>query len=380
MIPSFRKAFDSFENRIHLNNAGVTPITLEAKTAISAWAEKLAREGILILDDLFQVFSESKSRLSKLIDCDSEEVAYTSTCAASITQAAFGLHLQPGDEVIQWEQEYPSNAYPWIALAKQKGIQLTRIASLDFQINSELLVSKISSKTKVVALSWVQFQTGAQSDLKKIAKACHEVGALLVVDAIQGLGILPFSFKATGVDILCAGSHKWLCSPLGLGLLVMKKELISQCQPILHGAFTYGTPEDEVLWEKEPVDQIGRFEPGSPPVLPVVGLNGSLKAMEQAGGVKVIWEKANALSNQLRQGLKSVGFQAYDSQDQGGNVEHLSPIVTLNAPEQRINAFDRELTKHHITHALRAGGIRLSPHAFNEEAEIDEVIKIARRV
>ncbi len=373
-MSEFRDCFENFKDRIHLNNAGIGPITIAAKKAVNLWSEKMALEGALFIDALIEELQVSTRALELFLGTNPGEAAFTPTCAASISQAAFGFDLRPADEIIQWDQEYPSNAYPWISTCKKSGARLVRIkSSPDYEIDSSLIIEKINSKTKMVVISMVQFQTGAQSNLKLISQACQEVGALLVVDAIQAIGVVPFEFKNSGVDILCGGSHKWVCAPLGLGFLAMKRKLIPQCAPLVHGAFTYATPDDPVRIDAMPKTDARRFEPGSPPALAIFGAVASFQEIQRVG-IHSIWGTANALAHQLREGLKENGFETLDQGDDSG-VEYQSPIVTFRA--KNINRVQSALDEAKVSFALRAGGIRLSPHGFNTKPEIERVLAIA---
>ena len=178
---------------------------------------------------------------------------------------ALGLSYEAGQEIVLCDQEYPSNAYPWYEAARHHSLEVKCIASspnLNLQI--ENLLEAITEKTKVVALSWVQYQSGTCMDLKTIKQRCESVGAWLVVDAIQGLGVVPFPHHEVVPDVICGGTHKWLCGPLGHGFLVTSEAHRAQLNPIMHGAITYGTPEDLVVPGKAMRTDCGRFEPGNP--------------------------------------------------------------------------------------------------------------------
>src|SRR5439155_1637471 len=135
-----------------------------------------------------------------------------------------------------------SNAYPWYRAAERAGA-VVKTAPVD------RIGDAIGASTRVVAVSWVQYSTGASVDLRALADTLHARGGAgadrwLVVDAIQGIGIAPFALAALGVDVVCGGTHKWLLGPLGHGLMACAPGRQATMTPVLHRAMTYGTPHD----------------------------------------------------------------------------------------------------------------------------------------
>jgi len=265
------------------------------------------------------------------------------------------------------DQEYASNAYPWYRAAERAGAGVVVVPSNpDWTINHEALCGAITAQTAVVAVSFVQFSTGAVVDLARVVAAAHAHGALVVVDGIQGLGILPFSMSALGVDAVAGGSHKWLCGPIGHGFLAVTPALREQLVPLTHGAFTYGTPEDSVDPLRAPRSDIRRFEPGAPLVLGAVPTAASVELLLGIG-VPRLHKEAAAIADLVEEGARRRGFLL--------RGRTAAPIVTF-VPHVDAAGACGHLRDAGISVAPRGGGVRVAPHAFNVASDVERLFAV----
>jgi selenocysteine lyase/cysteine desulfurase len=349
------------DTAIHLNNAGVAPMTARAERALVELA-RLQRDGTLAVGTLLRRYEAARGTFADLIGCDAGDVAFFSTCAAAISQVAFGLPLARGDRIVLLDQEYPSNAYPWHRAAERAGAHVVTVASgPDWAIDHEALCAAIDARTRVVAVSFVQYQTGAVVDLARVVAAAHRHGALVVVDAIQGLGVQPFHMAALGVDAVCGGTHKWLLGPLGHGFLAVTPALRQRLTPILQGAITYGTPDDPVVIDKPTRTDIRRFEPGAPLVLGAVAGAASIELLRTIGleRVKALAMQAAAL---VEERARSDGWLVRPRSD--------SPFVVV-VPRKNPGDVAEQLRARRIAVGVRGGGLRISCHAWNGAADVE---------
>ena len=366
----FRADFAFDPNVVLFNTAGVAPMSTVAEAAIQRMSHHL-RRGWFDLGEAFRIYEQARGSFARLTGARPEDVALMQTCAAAISQVALGLALRPGDEIVTTDQEYPSNAYPWYAAA-QRASALIRVvrSQSDYSLPTESVLTAIGPQTRVVAVSWVQFQTGAVLDLRAISDACRRQGAWLVVDAIQGLGVMPFDLLQLGVDAVCGGTHKWLCGPLGQGFLALAPGRAAELAPLLHGAMTYGTPEDAVDPSRPPRPDARRFEPGSPPLLSAAGGAAAIERLLSLG-IENIHRAALANADRLITGLLTRGARLLVPV---GNTLR-SPIVTC-IPRGNLDAIAAKLTARHVAFARRGGGIRLSPHAFHHAGDVERFFAI----
>jgi len=305
-------------------------------------------------------------RSPALIGCTADDVAFFQTCASALTQVAFGLPLRAGDQIVRLAQEYPSNAYPWHRAAERAGAEVVVVGSgsgPDYAVDHDALCAAIGPRTRVVAVSAVQYQTGARVDLARVVDAAHAHGAVVVADAIQALGVQPFDMAALGVDAVCGGTHKWLMGPLGHGFLAVTPALRDRLTPILHGAITYGTPDDPVDHEKPTRGDIRRFEPGTPHLLGACAGAASIELL-LAVGVERLKAEAMAMAALVEERARRAGAVV--------RARHDSPFVVV-VPSGDPAATANRLRDRGVAVGVRAGGLRVTPHGFNRAQDVDRL-------
>lgn len=372
-IAKFKAACRPESKFIHLNNAGIAPICKPARDSIKAWADRMHLEGTYAISDLVLAQEAARTHLAKIFNSKPEQVAFFQGAANAISQMAFGLALQPGDEVIVWDQEYPSNFYPWRDAVHAAGGKLV-IAESGPGLSTpvEHLIENVTERTRVIAISWVQYQTGAITDLERISAFARAKGILTFADVIQGAGCLPLDFSASGIDAIVGGSHKWMLSPLGVGYLIARPEIFEQLKPQAVGAMTYGTSED--LANVEAVIRTGfaRFEPGSRPMLDIAAFGKTLELFLETG-IDRIAQEAEWLAKKLLHGVRERGYeiQTPHGAHHRGAILNFKP--TSGAKHKSLSVVEAALKEKRISFASRAGGIRLSPHAFNTIDDLETV-------
>ncbi len=363
-LETYRAGFIRRPDETHLNNAGVAPMCTPAADAIGAMSAAMQR-GMHDFQAQLDAVEAGRASVGALVGAPASDVTMVNTCATAISQMALGLPFRQGANVVRWDQEYPSNAYPWHVAADRVNGSVTVVESnADFSVDTERLCDAISETTQCVAISWVQFSTGAITDLKAVSERCKEVGAWLVVDAIQGLGVLDFDMSAMGVDAVCGGTHKWLSGPIGHGFLVVGEELRRQLEPIFFGAMTYGTPDDAVDIGKALRTDVRRFEPGNPAVLGAAGCDAAVRHTLDAG-VKTLGDAARAYADDLATFLEENGATVLSKR----HVDGVSPTTTFVGCD--VKKASTALEAAGITFGLRAGGVRIAPHGHNLPQDLE---------
>lgn len=359
---NYKKEFFRENNHLHLNNAGLAPISKSARDKIHYWGERFYQEGFYADLDYMSDVLHSRSSLSKLIGCNLEEIAFFQSTAGAISQLCFHFPLNPNDEVLTWDQEYNSNLYPWQEACRRAGAQFSVIPSeKNLTTPVEKIIEKITAKTKVIAISWVQFLTGARTDLKTLSKITREKNIFLFVDVMQGLGLHPFNMKEWGVDAVSGGSHKWLTSPVGVGFLALDMKHMNKIKPHNVGAYTFGTCDDPTDLFCEPKKDALKFEAGSKQVLEITALGASIDLILKTQ-VEVIEKEILRLSKKLQTGLLGLGYEVYY------NNSSIVNFFPRNDTAQKLRSLPCSVV-------FRGPGIRLSPHAFNTDEDIERVLK-----
>ena len=343
---------------------------------VAHWTRRRAEEGFFAAHALWMTSNEVRKRLARFLGAHEKEVGFFGCTAQALSQMALGLKFQPGDEIITWKQEYPSNFYPWRDAALRSGAKLIVVESGPAHAAPiERLIQHVTDRTRLIATSWVQYMTGAIVNIQALADFARPRGILTVVDGIQGLGILPFHFHASGIDAIAGGSHKWLTSPHSTGFLCVREELVERIEPLMVGAITYGTPENtNDLLAKRRLEAAS-YEPGSKNFADIAALGRSLQLIEETG-IDRIAQEAEWLSRKLSHGLRERGYEVHSPH----GIHHRGSILTFGPGShsacKSIAEIENALHDNHVSFARRSVGVRLSPHAFNTADDIEKVLEV----
>lgn len=360
-------------DKIHLNNAGLALPSLPSIVEVKYWADRFYQEGFYTDHDYMDRVSQTRKNLSRIIGCEHDEIAFFQATSGAVSQLAFSVGLKPGDEVITWDQEYASNLYPWQEACHRSGAKhVIATSNNDLSTPFENILKCITANTKVIAISWVQFQAGAMTDIRAITDFCKGKNILVFVDVIQGLGLFPFDFKALGVDAVVGGSHKWLHSPVGVGYLAIRKELALKMRPMMIGSSTYGTCDDPSDLACIPKRDASKFEPGSKQVLEITALGKSVEFILDVG-VELISQEANRWAAILRDGLIRQNYSVAEPLQ-----KQKTPFVNFTHPQKTTAEIKTLLNKNNITCALRGPGVRLTPAAYNSDSDIQKTLEILK--
>lgn len=383
-LQEFKNEFSSREG-IHFNSAGRTPLPRTAAERLVKFVTDGQLHASLRDQDLFEMLVRARKNLARFLDADVESVAFVPNVATALSQAALGFPLKVGDEVVVLDQEYASNFYPWSEACSRAGAKLKVISSgesgsVEFASGdqlSEKVMAAIQPGVKIVAVSWVQFQTGAVLDLKKIGDRAHAVGAYLVVDGIQGLGQLPFSFHDLPVDFVAGGAHKWMCGMVGQGFLAAKKDFMSLLVPTVVGCGTFnrfGSFADQ----SAPMENSARkFEPGAFSFSALLALDSAIEVL-MAPGMEVIAEEIARLSQIFRRGLIELGEGGSPGFKMVSPMNQPSGITSFILPKELEEKFIKTCKDSSVALIKRGDFIRVSIHAFNSEEEVDRVLDLLR--
>ena len=382
-IETFRgEFFLDAPTHVPLNNAGITLLPKTTVHELEIVSKRLATDGAY-LEPLFIDYHKSKELLAKFLGTEVKNVSWTQNCSAAISIVAAGYEAVEGEEIVIFENDYPANFYPWVQRAKKHGSLLKIVkAHNNLCRPADDVIKEINSKTRVVAISMIHSDCGYLMDISAIADAAHKVGALVVVDTIQSLGVYPFDFSKSNIDVLCCGTHKWLCGPVTAGILAIKENKIQEIKPLLHGATNYGSYEDASDTLKNYFEDSRRFEQGSAPLHPILGARKSIEVLMNYG-VDKIYDFSMAMRKILETGVKEMGFNVM------GDSVKTGPQLSFFHPRISLSRFSEALNKEKISHALRPAPIhiapeakvlRLSPFAYNTDEEMHFALSILRRV
>jgi cysteine desulfurase/selenocysteine lyase len=310
-----------------------------------------------------------RERAGRFIGASGEEIAFLRNTGDGANVVARGLDWNAGDEVVLCDNEFGANAYPWLALREQ-GVVMRLIEAPRERMTPGVLARVMTPRTRVVAVSWVSFADGYRHDLEALANVAHEGGALLCVDAIQGLGAFPLDVKRSGVDALYAGGAKWLLSTPGVSLLYVDRALQDRLAVRWRGWRDVEDIWDFLDYAQPLARNASRYEGGTQNFLGITGLATSMDVIDE-GGVPEIAEHVLALTDHLVERLRSIGAEIRSERGPGRS----SGIVTFDLPGIDPVALGRRLAQAKVVVTYRPSGIRIAPHGYNTRDEIDFAIE-----
>ena len=366
---SYRREFPVSEKYIYLDHAGVAPVSLRVKAAVGKFLSESAQGGAFHYPQWALRLAHVRKKCARLVRAAPDEIAFVKNTSHGLSLVAEGLDWKAGDNVLFYEKEFPANIYPWLNL-KRKGVETRTIPSRDGRILLEDIERLIDARTRLLAISSVQFSNGFRMDLKRAGELCRRKGILLCVDAIQSLGVIPMDVKGCNVDFLSADAHKWLLGPEGIGIFYCRKELAGQLNPPLigwksvQGDFDFDHPDFQLK-----TDAL-RFEEGSMNLMGIFGLGAAIELLLEVG-IENIKERVLDLGDAIIQEADRGGFAIYTPKAR----EERGGIITFagNFDPSRVRDVLREKG---IMVNVRGGGLRVSPHFYNTEEEIHKLFEV----
>jgi cysteine desulfurase/selenocysteine lyase len=359
---------------IYLNNASTGPLPQRALDAQASFNAARAEPFRMTEEMQFGTLARSRDLAARLIGAASETIALAVNTSFGINLAAFALPLRPGDVILAPDLEFPANVYPWMALAERRGVIHRRVPVRDGLLDEEAILHELEdSAVKAVALSWVGFATGYRVDLEAIGRACRDRGAYLIVDAIQGLGACTLDVARCHVDILACGAQKWLLSPWGSGFVYVREDLVRSLEPNVVSWMAVQDSDDfsrlldyDLTWRTD----ARRFEQITLPYQDFAGFNASLELLHELGPPMVADHVAGLVDLIVGWAAerRDVTLITPRTRDRRAGIVALRPCDPEGA--------SRRLREARVTHALREGAIRLSPHCYNTREEIERTLAV----
>jgi cysteine desulfurase/selenocysteine lyase len=368
-LTEYRHLFPITEEYAYLNHASVAPYSVPVVRAMDDFIARRHRRGWLDAEMWLDRLEEIRGLIAQLIAADAEEITFTISTSHGLNIVASGIDWREGDNLIGAETEFPANVYPWLNL-RRLGIEVRFAPARDNRILVEDIATLIDERTRLVALSFVEFATGFRNDLKAIGQLCRERGIYFCVDGIQGLGALDLKVTQVPIDFLSTGGPKWLMGPIGAGFLYCRQALIERLIPIRVGWWGVVDRDDFFCYDSPLRDDARRFEEGSPNLLGIHGLGASLELLLEIG-IPQIEERVLGLTNHLIAGLQERGYHITTPI---ASPQERSGIVCFNHPHHALDNLEQRLKKARVIISKRGQVIRVSPHFYNDETDIDQLL------
>ncbi len=368
MNNSFRELVSLEPELAYFDHASVAPLTVPARQAMLQWVDDVGRFGATHWNRWRTAVEKTRRLAARLINAEREEIALVHSTTEGINLVAQGFPWKQGENVVVPVGEFPSNLYPWMML-ESAGVEVRKVAMPENRIDIDRLRNACDAKTRIVTCSWVGYSHGFRVDLDRLAEFVHRRGALLCIDAIQGLGVFPLDVKQTPIDFLSADGHKWLLGPEGAGIFYLRREHLDLLRPLGVGWNSVATAGE---FQNDCLDlraTAARYEGGTFNMVGLAGLGASLQMFLDIG-IENISDALHDVIIETAERLQSIGATIHSSQ----NSQQWSGILSFDLPEKDAIAVKQHAKKQNVILNARNGHLRVSPHAYTSEQEIDRLI------
>lgn len=366
---SVRRLFPVRRNYVYLNHAAVSPLSKRVTAGLRQQVDEQEEYGGGAEHLWERRAEEARKEAARLLGARKSEIAFVKNTTEGLNLFARGITWKSGDNVVLPRVEFPANVYPWLGL-KDEGVRLKFVAEHEGRIRLEDIERAIDRRTRVVAISFVEFQSGFRNDLAALGKLCRSRGVYLVVDGIQGVGALRINLRKCMVDALSCGGHKWLLAPQGTGLFYCSSRVLEELRHPMPGWMSVvgWTNYYEFDYRLSPTSR--RYESAQKNFLGITGLLESLKLINELG-IRDIENRIIALTDRLCLRLESRGMSVFSPRGKGEK----SGIVSFSPGEHPAEEVCEHLLSQGFVTAARNGRIRVSPHYYNTFEEIDRLVR-----
>ena len=372
--------FPVLAERDYFNHAGISPTPRPTADAIREYADHFSRHSAVGYDFAGHV-EGFRNAAASVINADADEVAITHHTSEGIGQVAFGLDWQPGDRVVTTAAEYPSNLYPWMAVAERFGVELVVVPEEtddagQVRVRHDALLEACDHpRTKLLAVSHVQWGSGQRMDVARLGAFCRDKGILFSVDAIQSFGVMPVDVKAMHIDFLQAGAHKWMLGALGAGVLFVRRELWDALTPTSMGWHSVVNP---MQWEEIDFtlqNDAKRFEPGSPPLVSCAATRAGLTLLHGVG-IENVARRVASFCDRFADALPAAGYRVVTpiGDSQSDDLRGAAVCFVPKDGEPKV-VYERMAKDHNTELASRCGRVRFSPHFYNTDKQVDRLVE-----
>jgi selenocysteine lyase/cysteine desulfurase len=362
-----RNEFPSLRGRTFLNTATFGQLPRQTKEAAMAHFERRDKTAALDFLEWFDDLDETRARIARLLHTSADDVAFLPNAGYSLALATSSVDWQPGDELLTLHHEFPNQLYAHAGVGA-RGVEC----------DWHEFESHLTEKTRMVALSTVNYSTGLRLDLEGVVKDLRKRGIVVYLDGTQSVGALDFNCTAIEADFFAVDAYKWLISPNGAAFLCVHPDVRKRLSPNVVGwrsdydwrnvtNLHHGAPRFGETAEK--------YEPGMMPFASLYGMDASLRLIEDIG-MERIEKRVLELAGVLRTELTNIGAEFYEAK--GPCLP--SQIVTARLPGVDSASLAKTLAEQNINISARRAYLRISPHFYNNEDDLAGLLAAIRKL
>lgn len=318
-----------------------------------------------------QIEASCREKFARLLGGSAHDIALLSNASEAISSIVLALRLQPGENIVLHDLEYPSAVLSALSL-QESGVEMRVAPHRNWQVSNDQLLSLVDEKTRLVVTSHVSYVSGTRFDYKTLYEKLRATNALLILDATQSLGVVPVEMEYS--DFVISSTYKWLLGLHGAGVLALNPQRTQNLAPIATGwrsVENVFSPRRFELVER--YTDARRFELGYPAYTTVAALNFSLGVLQSAG-IENIEIHVLALGEKLIAGLRKLDLQVmtpHEKNQRAGNIAFVC---------ERGEEVARQLQSAGVLCWGGDGRLRFSIHGFNDESDIERALSVLGKI
>jgi len=376
MIPCQREQFDMPENITYLNCAYTSPLLKVAQEAGQAAIQAKANPWTITAGDFFTSADTARELFARLVNCDSDDVALVPAVSYGIALAARNLPVEQDQTIVILQDQFPSNVYAWMRLAHEKKAVVKTVQRPADNDWTAAVLKAIDSSTAIVAVQNCHWTDGTLVDLEKVGEKCRAMNAALVVDGIQSIGAMPFSIDRIQPDFVVAASHKWLLGAYSFGFCYVAPKW-QDGTPLEENWFNRAGSEDfaRLVDYRESYQQgAKRYDQGeaSSFILAPIAAAGIRQILDW--GVENISKTLRAKTDEIADRAQNMGLSVAPTHTRAPHMIGVSKPGGFNKDLPQLLAQDN------IYVSVRGESVRISPHLFTTEEDIDRLLTVLEKV
>ena len=378
MFDKSPERFPIKEQYVFLSHCGIAPLYHNALLAEQDVAQTQSRTGALVFSRYDAILDGLRDAAAQLLKTAPDNLAFVKNTSEGIGLIANGYPFQPGDQVISYVHEYPANHYPW-KLQERRGVELVLLPDRDITGAAPAgpvawtlrdLEERVTLRTRIVALSHVQFASGHVADLKPLAEFCRACGIDLVLDVAQSLGCLPMYPDELGVAATVSSGWKWLMGPIGTGLLYTSARFRAKLDLVMVGAESMQQGTDYLDHGWKPFASAKCFEYSTSPIALAAALECCVRELPLRHGLEAIAAEIVRLQDVFLAALDRSRFRPL-FEPAAARSSILSLVTRGDA-----NGYRRALLKNGVICTERGGYLRIAPHFCSTDDEVERAARL----
>lgn len=389
---------DHFPHKNNINFLGYCSVSPLNQPAADRAAYFLHRQNQVGRGMLFEYVGDEHianrfhRNFGQLLQTSADNITMTTNTSEALCMVANGYPFEPGDQIISYVNEYPANHYPWVIQARRRGVELILLGDADVKQaehagcgpipenfarswSFEELESRVTDRTRVIALSHVQFTSGFAADLARLGEFCQRHKIDLIIDAAQSLGCLPVYPEAVGIACLASAGWKWLLGPVGSGVMYTSPEFRDKIDITMSGAdhMKQDTEYLDHTWDPHTTGK--KFEYSTVSYALLDGLSVGLERLFLPLGQEQIRDHNFALQDLALEKLDLSKYQPVVH-----IPEHRSGILALIPKTSTAKQISSALDSNNIIVTPRDGYLRFAPHLCTTEDEVLQAVEALNQI